>query len=181
MFSFGANISASQLRRRGVSPSASAVARLPNHELVFAHRGGYATVDPRPDGEGHEVFGVVHRVSLSELALVRRWEVGYRQRRVDAFVRSNESDAFDVPVAAVAFVSRPTARLRAEVPPFREYAEKILDGAEAVGLPEAYVRDVLAPKTARAVDKRRRGREYFDLAGSGGVGAWFGSALRRDG
>ena len=49
MFSFGANIDPSKLRSRGVSPSASLLARAPGYRLNFIHRGGYATIDEMRD------------------------------------------------------------------------------------------------------------------------------------
>ena len=61
-FGYGANLAKSALRQRGVSPSASAVARAPGYELVFAHRGGYATIDPDPSSTGEGCWGVVHRI-----------------------------------------------------------------------------------------------------------------------
>ena len=180
MFSFGANIDPSKLRSRGVSPSASLLARAPGYRLNFIHRGGYATIDEMrdedvpadesapasdqppvphpPDG----AWGAVHRISRSELALVRRWEVGYETREMDVMVRAN-LDSPEVRVRALVFVTRRSARLRRSVPPFREYAEKICAGAEAMRAPQAY-RDMLAAHLARAVPYDERGSAYFDLA-----------------
>ena len=68
-----------------MSPSASAAARAPGYELVFAHRGGYATIDPV--GTNGEAWGVVHRVSRTELAAIRAWETGYETKELDVMVR----------------------------------------------------------------------------------------------
>jgi hypothetical protein len=186
MFSFGANIDPSRLRSRGVSPSASLLARAPGYRLNFIHRGGYATIDevcdevwdqPAADDESAPArdhpkppvphppggaWGAVHRISRSELALVRRWEVGYETREIDAMVRA-DPDSPEVRVRALVFVTRRSARLRRSVPPFREYAEKICAGAEVMRAPPAY-RDMLAAHLARAVPYAERGGEYFDLA-----------------
>ena len=180
MFSFGANIDPSRLRSRGVSPSASLLARAPGYRLNFIPRGGYATIDevrdevwdqPAAESESAPVtvphppggaWGAVHRISRSELALVRRWEVGYETREMDVMVRAN-LDSPEVRVRALVFVTRRSARLRRSVPPFREYAEKICAGAEAMRAPQAY-RDMLAAHLARAVPYDERGSAYFDLA-----------------
>ena len=94
MFSFGANINPYTLNKRGIGPTASAVARAPNRRLVFQHRGGYASLDevaPGDDSIGlgggtRGALGAVHRVSKTELAMVRRWEIGYEMKEIDVVV-----------------------------------------------------------------------------------------------
>ena len=97
MFSYGANINPYTLNRRGIGPSASAVARAPGRRLVFIHRGGYASLeectavgdDARDAGLGGRTrgaLGTVHRISKTELAAVRRWEIGYEMREIDVVV-----------------------------------------------------------------------------------------------
>ena len=94
MFSFGANINPYTLNKRGIGPTASAVARAPNRRLVFQHRGGYASLDEveaRDDSIGlgggtRGALGAVHRVSKTELAMVRRWEIGYEMKEIDVVV-----------------------------------------------------------------------------------------------
>ena len=97
MFSYGANINPYTLNRRGIGPSASAVARAPGRRLVFIHRGGYASLeectavgdDARDAGLGGRTrgaLGTVHRISKMELAAVRRWEIGYEMREIDVVV-----------------------------------------------------------------------------------------------
>lgn len=95
MFSYGANINPYTLNRRGIGPSASAVARAPGRRLVFIHRGGYASLEEAVDedaktaGLGERTrgaLGTVHRISKTELAAVRRWEIGYEMREIDVVV-----------------------------------------------------------------------------------------------
>jgi hypothetical protein len=94
MFSFGANINPYTLNKRGIGPTASAVARAPNRRLVFQHRGGYASLDEVDAGEDsiglgggtRGALGAVHRVSKTELAMVRRWEIGYEMKEIDVVV-----------------------------------------------------------------------------------------------
>ena len=197
MFSYGANLAASTLRARGVSPSASAIARAPRHALVFRHRGGYASLDEVGVDEEEEdedtmssssssstgrvprAFGVVHRISRSELALVRKWEIGYEMKSIDVLVRApppprsddaeEEEEASSwtwVEARATAFLTKRSARLRAPVPPFNEYGAKIVNGAVQVGLPDEYV-EWLRGETAGGVPYNKRGDEYFDLERGG--------------
>lgn len=163
-FGYGANLMASALRERGVSPSASAVARAPGYELVFAHRGGYATIDPV--GTNGEAWGVVHRVSRTELAAIRAWETGYETKELDVMVRADDADAktekTETRVRALAFVTKPSARLRRPVVPFETYAAKLVRGAERANLPERHVERLRA--AARAAPPRaERGPEHFDV------------------
>ena len=209
MFAYGANLSPAALRSRGVSPSASAVGRAPGYRIGFQHRGGYASLDAvddeRNDGttpgaaettkqfgssgtdEKREgAYGVVHRISRSELALVRRWEVGYETREVSVAIRRRASSAdgrtadgrADVArgerlwddetwVTATVFVTKPSARLRRPVPPFAEYHSRIMAGARAVDLPPHYVAS-LEEFGAGAVPKAERTAEYFDVGGTSG-------------
>ena len=94
MFSFGANINPYTLNKRGIGPTASAVARAPNRRLVFQHRGGYASLDEVEAGDDsiglgggtRGALGAVHRVSKTELAMVRRWEIGYEMKEIDVVI-----------------------------------------------------------------------------------------------
>ena len=173
-FGYGANIAASSLRQRGVSPSASAVARAPGYELVFAHRGGYATIDPVEAGgaAGGACWGVVHRVSRTELAVIRARETGYETKELDVLVRDatetetrrggEETRVRETRVRALAFVTKPSARLRRPVVPFETYAAKLVRGAERANLPERHVERLRA--AARAAPPRaERGPEHFDV------------------
>jgi hypothetical protein len=194
-FAYGANLSAETLRTRGVSPSASLIARAPGYKVVFQHRGGYASLDPveeeededdekggvKGDAEEEEkgAYGVVHRISRSELALIRRWEIGYEMSEVRVVLQApapsgagnaaagndgkvlREQQGRSVVTASV-FVTKTSARLRAPVPPFSEYHAKIVSGARAVGLPLHYVATLMQLGDG-AVPKARRGAEYFDL------------------
>ena len=95
MFSYGANINPYTLNRRGIGPTASAVARAPGRRLVFVHRGGYASLEEAVDEDAKDAglgertrgaLGTVHRISKTELAAVRRWEIGYEMREIDVVV-----------------------------------------------------------------------------------------------
>ena len=95
MFSYGANINPYTLNRRGIGPTASAVARAPGRRLVFVHRGGYASLEEAVDDDAKSAglgertrgaLGTVHRISKTELAAVRRWEIGYEMREIDVVV-----------------------------------------------------------------------------------------------
>ena len=175
-FGYGANLAKSALRQRGVSPSASAVARAPGYELVFAHRGGYATIDPDPSSTGEGCWGVVHRISRTELAVIRKWETGYETKELEVEVARDSRDVGDETsasrkrlseetpsrVRALAFVSKPSARLRRAVVPFDAYAKKLARGAKEVGLPEKTVAALEAVADS-AVSRAKRGAEHFDV------------------
>ena len=65
-------------------------------------------------------------------------------------------------VRALAFVTKPSARLRRPVVPFDAYAAKLARGAERANLPERHVERLRA--AARAAPPRAaRGPEHFDV------------------
>jgi len=63
---------------------------------------------------------------------------------------------------ALAFVSKPSARLRRAVVPFDAYAKKLARGAKEVGLPEKTVAALEAVADS-AVSRAKRGAEHFDV------------------
>ena len=173
-FGFGANIAASALRLRGVIPSASVVAHARDWRLVFIHRGGYATLDESREGDdGNDAvvgcWGSVHRISQTELSVIRRWEIGYEMKEIDVHVPTPTGDESSAPVKvrAVVFLTKPSARLKRPVPTFEAYAAKLLRGAREVGLPAEHV-DRLQKEFEASVPKEKRGPEYFDVQSSFG-------------
>ena len=65
MFSYGANINPYTLNRRGIGPTASAVARAPGRRLVFVHRGGYASLEEAVDEDAKDAGSANARAARS--------------------------------------------------------------------------------------------------------------------
>ena len=162
-FGYGANISSSALKTRGVSPSAGAVGRADGWALNFIHRGGYATIDRDKESTA---WGSVHRICKSELVVIRKWETGYKMVEMDVDVLNGDGPITDkrksITVKCIAFVTKPSARLPAPVVPFNLYADKLVKGAEEVGLPNEYLQ-MLRRARDESISRKDRGPEYFDV------------------
>ena len=141
LFSYGANLSAAVLARRGVAPLRMQPAVALDHALSFAHRGGYATLLPLhpaqpPPGDAltwPRPPGLLMHVSPEDLQRLRRSEVGYRL----ASLRVHLPDT-GTTTAAAAFVSAPTLRLYRPVPPPGRYRDLLLEGCRQQGLDPEY-------------------------------------------
>ena len=136
LFSYGANMAASTLARRGVTPLSSepAVAADRDLWLSFGHRGGYACVDRRrPPAElqhlcWQQPHGVLHRVTAAGLARLQAREVGYKIGQLAVRTYAGEL------LTAAAFLSSPLLRLATPVPPPLRYRALLLEGCRQHGL-----------------------------------------------
>ena len=167
-FGYGANVGASALKARGVLPSASVVGRADGWRLSFIHKGGYATIDRVGETS---TWGSVHRISETELAVVRGWETGYEMVELDVYVRGDGYDGTEssnsetnqgTKVRCVAFVTKPSARLTKPVAPFDVYAEKVWSGGVEAGLPDAHL-EFLRAAVDTSIPREKRGPEYWDV------------------
>lgn len=136
LWSYGANMAASTLARRGVAPLSSepAVAADRDLWLSFGHRSGYACVDRRrPPAElqhlcWQQPHGVLHRVTAADLARLQAREVGYKIGQLAVLTYAGEL------LTAAAFLSSPLLRLAAPVPPPLRYRALLLEGCRQHGL-----------------------------------------------
>lgn len=89
-FSFGANLSQSTLKRRGISPTNSLPGRVPSHKLSFTNR-GYEGVEPRfadieiITNNDPCVHGMAHEISEKEMLLLDKFEgegIAYKRIKV---------------------------------------------------------------------------------------------------
>ena len=144
-FSYGANMSAAVLTRRGVSPRESIAAHLGDHSLRFSHQGllftepAFANIEPEPGGVVH---GVLHRLSEADLGALDRIE-GAEYRHVEVEVHTDTIG----PIQARAYRDPYPVRGR---PPSRRYLQGCVAAGRAAGLPEGYLR-VLEGQPSRHV------------------------------
>lgn len=130
LFSYGANMAASTLARRGVTPLTSEPAVVLDRDLwlSFGHRGGYACVNQRqPPAElrhlhWRQPHGVLHSVLPTDLARLQAREVGYYLAQLPVGTYAGEQ------VDATVFLSSPLLRLAAPVPPPYRYHNLLLEG-----------------------------------------------------
>ncbi len=143
-FAYGSNLSSEQMiARTGRGESEELPPRraiLPHFRLVFQSLafGGPAFANVLSPGDG--VLGVVYRCSTIALQRLDKFEDGYERRPIQVL---DEQGAI---LEAEAFVISPPA-LSGEGRPAAEYLKTIVDGARQHGLPESYIRDVLAIAT----------------------------------
>ncbi len=113
------------------------LARLPDHRLVFNMQEGpdevFANIMPGED----TVFGVVYRLTHASLDRMDRHEQGYVRMRVRVVLEDGEF------IEAVTYVADP-AYVAHGGRPSAVYLRRIVLGARQHGLPEDYIRGVLA-------------------------------------
>jgi hypothetical protein len=157
-FAYGANMNPEQMRARCANPAALGPARLPGHALAFhgydwLWDGGMATVVPVP---GHDLWGVLYELGHGDADSLDAWQDirlngtgAYFHSPVTVFAPDGEG------IEAVLYKKDLLGRVR---PPSREFVRFIRRGAEAHGLPDAYVAEIGAlPCVAAgyAVPRRR--------------------------
>ena len=140
VFSYGSNLDDAQLAVRCPGRAKVGNAVLRGHRLCFPRlsdrRGcGVSSVEP---AEGHEVWGVVHRLDAADLASLNAFE-GYepgRAANLNRYVRVPVMVEMDGVAAEVeTYIAVPTANPPA---PSADYLGQIRDGARLHALPEAY-------------------------------------------
>lgn len=136
---YGANLDAAVMAGRGVQARAKPRAvRLPNHRVVFRHRGGYATLVEQASGDCPPAEGVLYELTDAQLDDLSRYETGYKRAVIGQGNMVALDDGTPVPNGAVTFVSRWDVTLRCEVPPRATYLRKLQRGAQTNLLSETY-------------------------------------------
>ena len=119
----------------------SSIVRLTCYRIAFNKRGSnqgevYANIAPQ---DGGEVWGVVYELAPAELLVLDRYEGvesgHYRRDRFDVL-----TEAGDAVNAETYFATE--AWLCPEAQPSKEYAGKILTGAQEHDLPKEYIRSL---------------------------------------
>lgn len=136
-FAFGSNLSSAQMRDRCPGSEPLGPALLGGRELGFSYRsqnfppGGAADVVER---EGAEVWGVLYRLTDSDLERLDRFEHvdagGYRRIEVEVEGGPGGGRALCYEVAE---------RLGYEIAPTPEYRRLMLEGAREHGLPATWL------------------------------------------
>jgi len=148
-FAYASNMEPRRFRRLCPRSTVVGPARLPGYRLAFSRysrqrRGGSADIVPacpagRPDAEA-EVWGVLYEVSDADLDTLDRSEdvpAAYRRETVvlvDAEGRERQ---------AVTYVANRTG----DFLPHPDYLRLIVEGAEARGLPQEWIRHLETIKT----------------------------------
>jgi hypothetical protein len=128
-FAYGANMAASKLVVRGIAPTESQAAHLPDWALRFNHPGApphepvFASIDPQP---GATVYGVAHAISPAEAAILDRFEQDYHRVPVTLHLAGGTT------VAGFAYR---TDQPCPEGIPSARYLGLLLEGARAYALP----------------------------------------------
>jgi len=149
-FAYGSNMQRETfVVRRGMRPSRSRVGRVEGYALVFdlpvgSVERGVANLRTDPTAV---IYGVLHRITTSELEVLDRTE-GVPQGIYDRHeIRVFDSD--EVAVTAITYVSRHRVDGRKPSP---RYMGLIVEGARQHGLPVHYVDSLLA--IPLAIDER---------------------------
>jgi gamma-glutamylcyclotransferase len=140
LFAYGSNLAASEIGAWCPEARFAGVARLPDHRIALNRRsirwgGGAVDVVPAP---GEEVWGALYEVPDTALAgLDAKEGQGWAYRRVDVDV-----ERAGRPIAATAY--EVVEKEPEEVPATPEYAALLVRAARERGLPDHYVRRLLA-------------------------------------
>jgi gamma-glutamylcyclotransferase (GGCT)/AIG2-like uncharacterized protein YtfP len=140
LFAYGSNLAAAEIGDWCPEARFAGVARLPDHRLALNRRsirwgGGAADIVP---ASGEEVWGALYEISDGALdALDVKEGQGWAYRRVEVDV---ERAGRRIPATAYEVVEKEPE----EVPATPEYAALLVRAARERGLPDHYVRRLLA-------------------------------------
>ena len=140
LFAYGSNLAAAEIGAWCPEARFTGVARLPDHRLALNRRsirwgGGAADIVP---ASGEEVWGALYEIPDGALdALDAKEGQGWAYRRVEVDV---ERAGRRIPATAYEVVEKEPE----EVPATPEYAALLLRAARERGLPDHYVRRLLA-------------------------------------
>jgi len=141
-FAFGANMSSSVLRRRGIEILSREPARLPGYRLVFDLAGfpwiepAFASIERHPE---REVHGVLYRLTPDQLARIDSYE-----GRAYSFIEVEVEGASSGTTRCRTYRSR---RATPGLRPSRRYLRVLCRGARENGLPPSYLRELGAHPT----------------------------------
>ena len=160
-FAYGANMQREKLLERGVAAESAQPAFVTGnlYHLAFRHRGGYATLVSKTAAEQackaeSQVHGVIYELREQDLAKVAKVETGYGLLSVEVQTYAG------VKCCAMAFISRPSLRLKQSVAPSRRYLDLMQTGAAAHGLDISYQR--LLASISPADEYTPLSAAYFD-------------------
>ena len=160
-FAYGANMQREKLAERGVAAESAQPAFVTGnlYHLAFRHRGGYATLVSKTAAEqackaDSQVHGVLYELREQDLAKVAKVETGYGLLRVEVQTYAG------VKCSAMAFISRPSLRLKQSVAPSKRYLNLMQTGAVANRLDASY--QSLLASISPADEYTPLSAEYFD-------------------
>lgn len=168
-FAYGADMNVEQIAARCSKPKFVAIARLADHEIAFfGHSerwdGAQESLRPKP---GATLFGVVYELSPSAFDRLDAWQ-GVKLDGTGAY--------FHIPAEVVGLDGRSystltykKAEMRDQGLPSQEYLGHIMTGAQAHGLPDAYLsllRAMPARKAGYPVPKEERSDRFLMTGGS---------------
>lgn len=159
-FAFGANINPWKLKtKRGIEPVEEVPARLPGWRLKFNHSGGMGNIEPLPDGKASdggpdEVHGMLLLLNAQDFEKLSKMEHEYETAEVEVHTYDGRK------IMARAFVTPPSFKLPASLPPPERYLSLIRKGAVTSKIDIRYRRWL---DTLKSVQDR--GPEYWDHPG----------------
>lgn len=131
-FAYGSNMDSAQMARRVPQARAVGRARLVGYRFACdkVGRDGSAKANVAPDA-GREVWGVVFELVVTDLAVLDRYEGGYRRRTVHVDATSGSPLLCEIYVSSI---TSPTLL------PTAAYRDRMVRGAREHGLPPAWQR-----------------------------------------
>lgn len=149
-FAYGSNMDSTQMSARCRFSVFFNIARLPNYRLCFPRKSikrncGVASVEPH---QGSEVWGVVYRITETDLRDLDKNE-GYQLNRKDNAYFRNEWEVFiggdpNQPLIVWIYI----ANFQPSPPrPSEDYMAVIIGGAKQRGLPADYIEKLEAIQT----------------------------------
>jgi gamma-glutamylcyclotransferase (GGCT)/AIG2-like uncharacterized protein YtfP len=156
-FAYGSNMAEERIRARAPSARKVGVATLAGHRLCF-HKvsdvDGSGKCDAAATGRREDqVLGVLFSLAEGDLSVLDRFEgngIGYRRQPVSVQEASGER------VEAQTYLA---LKIDPSLRPFNWYKEHVLRGAQAAGLPAAYVAEIEAMPANEDPDLERHARE----------------------
>ena len=160
-FAYGANMQREKLVERGVAAESAQPAFVSGdvYHLAFRHRGGYATLVRKRAAEQackaeSQLHGVLYELSEQDMAKIAKVETGYRLLGLEVQTYAG------VNCCALAFVSRPSLRLKKSVAPSKRYLKLLQTGAADQRLDASY--QSLLASISPADEYTPLPGEYFD-------------------
>lgn len=155
-FAYGSNMSFARLLVRVPSASFVATAMLARHELRFhkISKDGSAKCDAfLTDDPAHQVMGVVFEIDEAEKPVLDKQEgLGYGYDEKQVVVITNTGNE----ICALTYYA---LKIDDALRPYQWYKHHVVTGATEHGLPEDYIKKIIAVEAVTDADQARFGRE----------------------
>lgn len=166
-FAYGSNMNGEQLRQRGISPVAVAIAKLPGHRVAFHGYSGVwdGAVETVVEAPGEDAWGVLYKVEVMDAEVLDLWQDARTDGTGAYFHYPTEVTGPDGNTRMVLLYKKDV--LGPPEKPSREYLDFIVRGAVERGLPDSYIeklRQTESKPAAYPVPQRNTsGRSFYSL------------------